>query len=109
MFQLDHGLWRRKEGSKRVEIVGVDDKRQITTVLAGSLAGDYLPPQLIYKGTTKRCLPTVKFPDKWHITHSHNHWANEQTMKEYIQKILVPYVRKVAVYLYPALLIYNCA
>ena len=37
-----------KEGSKRVEIVGVDDKRQITAVFAGSLAGDFLPPQLIF-------------------------------------------------------------
>ena len=31
-----------KEGSKTVEIVGVDDKRQITAVFAGSLAGDFL-------------------------------------------------------------------
>ena len=75
MYQLDHGLWRSKG-----EIVGVDDKRQITAVLAGSLdlTGDFLAPQLIYKGTTKRCLPTVQFPPKWHITHSHNHWANEK-------------------------------
>ena len=38
-----------KEGSKRVEIVAVDDKQQITAVFAGSLAGDFLPPQLISK------------------------------------------------------------
>ena len=70
------GSWTMdKEGAKRVEIVGVDDKRQITAVLAGSLSGDYLPPQLIYKGTTRRCLPTVQFPPGWHITHSHNHWG----------------------------------
>ena len=79
-----------KEGAKRVGIVGVDDKRQITAVLAGSLSCDYLPPQLIYKGTTQRCLPTVQFPPGWHITHSHNHWANEKTVKDYLQKILVP-------------------
>ena len=65
-----------KEGSKRVEIVGVDDKRQITAVFAGSLAGDFLPPQLIYKGTTNRCHLTVQFPAKWHITH--NLWENEK-------------------------------
>ncbi len=41
-----------KAGSKRVEIVANDDKRQITAVLAGTLTGDFLPPQLIYKGTT---------------------------------------------------------
>ena len=87
------GSWTmEKEGSKRVEIVAVDDKRQITAVFAGSLAGDFLPPQLIYKGTTKRCLPGVNFPSDWHITHSHNHWSNESTMKAYIEKILLPYI-----------------
>ena len=54
------GSWTmEKEGAKRVEITGVDDKRQITAVFAGSLTGDLLPPQLIYKGTTCQCLPTV--------------------------------------------------
>ena len=68
------GSWTmEKEGSKRVEIIGVDDKRQITAVFAGSLTGDFLPPQLIYKGTTKRCLPALNFPSQWHITYSHNH------------------------------------
>ena len=58
-----------KEGSKRVEITGKDDKRQITAVLAGTVNGNFLPVQLIYKGTTKRCLSTFKFPDDWDQTH----------------------------------------
>ena len=100
-----------KEGSKRVEIVAADDKQQITTVFAGSLAGDFLPPQLIYKGTTKR-LPQVNFPCDWHITHSHNHWSNENTMKAYIEEILIPYVSKKRKELkllseYPALAIFD--
>ena len=37
-----------KEGSKCVEIIGKDDKRQITAVLAGTLNGDFLPVQLIH-------------------------------------------------------------
>ena len=45
------------EGAKRVEIAGKDDKRQITAVFAGSMAGDFLPIQLVYKGKTPRCLP----------------------------------------------------
>ena len=57
------GSWTiEKEGAQRVEIVGKDDKRQITAVLAGSLTGDFLPPQLVYQGMTKRCIPTVNFP-----------------------------------------------
>ena len=42
-----------KEGQKRVEIVAADNRRQITAVLAGSLTGDFPPPQLIYKGSTE--------------------------------------------------------
>ena len=37
-----------REGSRRVEINGAIDKRQITAVLCGSLTGDFLPLQLIY-------------------------------------------------------------
>ena len=51
-----------KEGSKRVEIAGIDDKRQITAVFGGTMAGDFLPPQLIYQGKTSKCLPSVDFP-----------------------------------------------
>ena len=89
------GSWTmEKEGAKRVEVTAADDKRQITAVFAGSLSGDFLPPQLIYKGTTHCCLPTVVFPDSWDITHSENHWSNEKTMIQYMEKILLPYIKK---------------
>lgn len=89
------GSWTmEKQGSKRVELIAADDKRQITAVFAGTLTGYFLPPQLVYKGTTARCLPSVKFPDDWSITCSSNHWANETTMKEYIHKIVIPYFVK---------------
>ena len=42
-----------KEGQTRVEIVAADDRRQIAAVFAGSLTGDFLPPRLIYKGSTE--------------------------------------------------------
>ena len=71
---VDHG--------KRVEIVAVDDKRQITAVFAGSLTGDFLPPQLIYKGKTKQCMSSKRIFSIWlaHHLYSHNHWANCETM-----------------------------
>ena len=77
-----------QEGAKRVEIAGKDDKRQITAVLACTMSGDVLPPQLVYQGKTPRCLPQVEFPKQWHITYTENHWCNEITMKEYINKIV---------------------
>lgn len=76
-------------GSWTMVIAGVDDKRQITAVFAGSLTGNFLSPQLIYKETTHRCLPAVQFPSGWHITCSEKfHWSNESTMKAYTEKIL---------------------
>ena len=82
-----------KKGTKRIEIIAIDDKRQITCVLACTMSGHFLPVRLIYQGTTPKCHPnSVPFPDDWHITHTANHWANEQTTKEYIEKIILPYV-----------------
>ena len=37
-------------GSKKVEIVNQNDKRQITVVFVASLTGELLPLQLVYKG-----------------------------------------------------------
>ncbi len=54
-----------RQGSKRVEIAGVTDKRQITAVFCGSLSGDFLPLQIIYKGKTPRCHPHFQFPSHW--------------------------------------------
>ena len=56
-----------EEGSKRVEITGKDEKRQLTAVFAGTMSGKFLPPQLIYQGKTTRCLPHYDFPAGWHL------------------------------------------
>ena len=37
------------KGKKRVEIIGLDDKRQITAVVCGKISGEILPFQLIYQ------------------------------------------------------------
>lgn len=78
-----------------MEMVGVNDKRQITVVFCGTLLGDFLPIQLIYKGKTNRCHPRFSFPPDWHTTHSPNHWSTEETMLQYVEHIIVPYIEKV--------------
>jgi hypothetical protein len=84
-----------RRGSRRIEIAGLGDKRQITAVFAGTLDGHFLPPQLIYTGKTPACHPKgVLFPSDWHITQTDNHWANENTVNEYVEKIIIPYVDK---------------
>ena len=79
-------------GAQRVEVVGVHDKRLITAVFCGSLVGDFLPLQIIYQGKTARSHPWFQFPSDWHITHSPRHWSTEETMLQYVQNIIIPYV-----------------
>ena len=80
------------EGSQKVPIAGIDDKRQITLVLAAAMSGKLLPCQVVYQGKTKAFLPSVAFPGDWDVTFSPNHWCNELTMEHYIQNIITPYV-----------------
>ena len=45
--------WTMNEvGARRVELIGLSEKRKITAVFCGSLVGRFLPVQLIYKGKT---------------------------------------------------------
>ena len=81
-----------KEGAKRVEIDGKDDKHQITAVFGCSMSGDFLLHQLAYQGKTTKCLPSFQFPSDWSITHTANHWSNEETMELYITKIILLYL-----------------
>ena len=84
-----------REGSKKVEITGINDKRQIiTVVLSVTKTGHYLSQQLIFAGKTSRCLPKVAFPSGWCIMCTENHRANEVTTMKYIDEILFPYVRQ---------------
>ena len=58
------------------------------------MEGDFLPPQLVYEGKTPRCLPQVDFPSDWHVTYSSTHWCNESTMQEYVDEIILSYIKK---------------
>ena len=54
----------------------------------------------------------VEFPKDWHVTCAANHWSNEETMMQYIDKILLPYIKRKREelqpeYNYPALVIFN--
>ena len=87
------GSWTmEKEGTRREELAGKDCKRQLTAVFGGSMAGHLLPIQLIYQGKTQQCVPIVKFPADWDITFSENHWSNEGTITDYLEKVLIPYI-----------------
>lgn len=103
----------KKHGTERVYIAAIDDKRQITALFTCTAAGNFLPIQLVYDGTTKRCFPSnVDFPKGWNITCSPNHWSNGDTMIEYVHEILIPYVTEKRKELkltddYPALVLFD--
>ncbi len=80
-----------QSGAPQVSIVGAEDKRQITAVLAVSLGGELLPPQLLYAGKTPQCHPNFRFPTEWDIHHSESHWSNEKTMLQFVSKVVVPW------------------
>ena len=82
------------QGEKVVKISHSDDKRQITGVFAATLAGDYFPPHLIHKGKTCRCHPQLSFLQGWDVWHTENKWSNEETMRRYIERIVVPFITK---------------
>ncbi|XP_070567237.1 uncharacterized protein [Ptychodera flava] len=87
------GSWTMDlRGSEQVQITGLDDKRQITVILAVSLASQVLPPQLVYQGKTDQCHPRYTFPADWDVFHSPNHWSNTETMHRYVDKVIIPFV-----------------
>ena len=59
-----------------------------------------------------KCLPTIDFPEQWHLAYIPNHWCNEDTMVDYLEKIFLPYVKSKREELglnatYPALAIFD--
>ena len=81
-----------EEGATQVALTALDDKRMITAVVAVSLTGEVLPPQLLYEGTTTRCHPRgVTFPSGWDIWHSATHWSNHDTFGRYAAEVLLPW------------------
>ena len=78
----------------------------MTTTLSGKL----LPPQLICIGSSPRCHTTgVTFPNDWNITHSENHWSNEQTMLEFIDSVILRLLRYLVPFLMYLQHIHRCS
>jgi len=70
--------------------VGIDDKRQITTVICATLSGFFSLSKSSIKTKPAASLPRYSFPEDWNVTYTPNHWSNEQ---KYITKIILPYVK----------------
>ena len=93
-FVIVSSYTKDKKGNQRVPIARTTNYRQITGTFGVSLSGDFLPIQLIYQGKTKCCQPTYRFRPEFDVTQTENHWVNENTSRDLLKEVLVPYVRK---------------
>lgn len=105
-----------KNGSEDVKILGDGDKRQITVVVGSCLDGSLIPLQLIYEGKTEKCEVSASAESILYgflISHSENHWSNQETMQEYFERVIQPFIsRQIAAYNLPpdskAIVILDC-
>ena len=90
------GEWTmEKEGSKRVNLAGLGDERQITATFAATLDGQFLPMPLLYQGKTDYCQPKFSFTCEFDVFRTPNHWANEDTCIRFTESILNSYITRI--------------
>ncbi len=80
-------------GTKSVGVIGADDKRQVTGFPLVAANGAFIGQQIIFAGTTPRCLPKQTFPKSLY-SYSKSHWTLLSTLKEFIEKLVAPYIEK---------------
>ena len=66
---IPSGNWTLEDqGTKRVEIAGINIKRMVTATFTNNLSGHFLPMQILYSGKTSRCHPHFsEFPPGFDI------------------------------------------
>jgi len=89
------------KGSQDVSVVGEEDKRQFTAVVAVSATNELLPVQCIYPGkhTSIKALPAIESRKPledigFDFCQTKSHWSTLETTKLYIQNIIQPYFAK---------------
>ena len=89
--------WETKE-AKHVKVHGAEDKRQITVTVFLAADGRCLSFQVIFQSTTTKSLPKLEGGREecelsgWNISYSYNHWSTLETCKEFVERILKPYL-----------------
>jgi hypothetical protein len=88
-----------KQRSKQVDVTGKEEKRVWTAMAGVSASSDVLPFQIIMKGATSVVLPSKNAPSMDEAClcgfvfsfNKRNYWSTFALMKEYVEKILIPY------------------
>jgi hypothetical protein len=86
-----------EKGVKQVSLLGLEEKRALTVLLATSADGKVLPAQEVWFGKTVASLPTptarAESESEGFLfsTNPKNHWSNEATMYDFFLKLYGPY------------------
>lgn len=100
VYQMGGGLTFDVIGASQVPVLGLEEKRAFTLVVAVSAAGDLLPFQAIFQGKTTQSVPRSNAPYReeadqlgFHFEYSgtQTYWSNMKTMKAWVTTILIPY------------------
>ena len=68
-----------QHGSNSVAVKGLTDKRNITLTFVITLAGEFLPLQIIDSGKTQKSQPRgINSPSGFIVSQNPKHWSNEQ-------------------------------
>ena len=90
-------------GSKQVSLVGGDEKRAFTVLIAVANDGTLLPFQVIYVGKTAQSCPSNNAPHfndlvnlgvRMEYSGTTTYWSNHKTMRLWVDKILAPYFQE---------------
>ena len=79
------------KGSTNVTIHGCNDKRMISATFVITLAGEFLPIQLIYGGKTLQSLPRYRFPESFSLSVNEKHYSNTDESLKLFNEIIIPY------------------
>lgn len=88
-------------GSSQVSLLGAEEKRAFMLLVGVAASGKAIPFQAVYGGKSKKSTPS---PDsqkydaaitkgfKFVFSTTDTYWSNHETMHQYVNEILVPYI-----------------
>jgi hypothetical protein len=103
VYQNGVGLTFDQLGAEQISVVGLEEKRAFTLVVAISGAGDLLPFQAVFQGKTQQSVPSRNAHGReeaqdlgFYFQHSgtSTYWSNQMTMKQWVTDTLVVYWRQ---------------
>jgi hypothetical protein len=98
------------KGQKKIVIPGQCDKRSSSGTIIVTQSGQFLPLQVIWEGKSNRSIPKSNYPNTIincfagpseprteanKKKKNSNKWQNKKTIKEYIDKIIHPYLSQI--------------